>query len=275
MAIKKYKPTTPALRTMTVLVNEDLSENSPLKSLTKGKKRSSGRMRTGRISMRRLGGGHKKKLRTVDFKRDKYGVEAVVAGIEYDPNRSANIALLHYRDGEKRYIVSPEGLKIGSVIVCDEKAKIETGNSMRLKNIPVGTIIHNIELNLGKGAQLARSAGAFAQISGFEKKKAILKMPSGEIRYVNEECFATIGQVGNLDHNQVVIGKAGRSRWLGIRPNVRGTAMNPVDHPHGGGEGRTKGGRHPVSPWGLPTKGYKTRNKKNPTKSQILRRRKK
>ncbi len=275
MAIKKYKPVTPSSRTLTVLMNEDLSENSPLKSLTKGKKRRSGRMQGGRLTSRHLGGGHKKKYRQIDFKRDKFGVEAKVVSIEYDPNRSANIALLFYKDGEKRYIISPNGLKVDDVLVSAEKEKIKVGNSMKIKNIPVGTIIHNIEMEPNKGAQIARSAGTFAQISGFEKGKVILKMPSGETRYVNEECFATIGQVGNLDHNQVVIGKAGRNRWFGKRPHVRGTAMNPIDHPHGGGEGKTKGGRHPVSPWGQPTKGYKTRNKRKPSKSQILRKRKK
>ncbi|OHD14110.1 MAG: 50S ribosomal protein L2 [Spirochaetes bacterium GWD1_27_9] len=274
MSIKKYKPITPSLRELTVLVNKELSENSPLKSLTKGKRRSNGRARTGRISVRHIGGGHKQKFRTIDFCRDKYGIEAKVASIEYDPNRTANIALLFYKDGEKRYIISPEGLKVGDILVSGEKEKVKIGNAMKIKNIPVGTIIHNIELEPGKGSQIARSAGSFAQISGFENKKVILKMPSGEIRYVNEECFATIGQVGNLDHNQVCIGKAGRSRWLGVRPKVRGTAMNPVDHPHGGGEGRTKGGRHPVSPWGLPTKGYKTRNKRKSSSNQIIRRRK-
>lgn len=275
MAIKKYKPATPSLREMTALVNKDLSENAPLKSLTKGKRRSNGRMLGGSISSRHVGGGHKKKFRTIDFRREKYGIEAKVESIEYDPNRSANIALLSYKDGEKRYIICPNGLKVGEIIVSGEKEKIKVGNSIKLKNVPVGTIIHNIEMEPKKGAQIARSAGAFAQISGFENGKCILKMPSGEIRYINEECFATIGQVGNLDHNQVVLGKAGRSRWLGRRPHVRGTAMNPIDHPHGGGEGKTKGGRHPVSPWGLPTKGYKTRNKRKPSKSQILRKRKK
>jgi large subunit ribosomal protein L2 len=274
MAIKKFKPTTPTLRTLSVLVTDDLSENSPLKSLTNGKRRNNGRMRTGRLSVRHHGGGHKKKFRTIDFKRNKLDIEAVVLSIEYDPNRSSNIALLSYKDGEKRYIVSPEGLKVGAILMSGDKAKIEIGNCLKLKNIPVGTIIHNIEMEPGRGAQIARSAGTFAQISGFENGKVILKMPSGEIRYINEECIATIGQVGNLDHNQIVLGKAGRSRWLGIRPTVRGTAMNPVDHPHGGGEGKTKGGRHPVSPWGLPTKGYKTRNKRKPSKSQILRRKK-
>ena len=275
MGIKKFKPTTPALRELSVLVVDEINGNSPVKSLTSGKKRSSGRMNSGKISVRRLGGGHKKKYRKIDFKRDKYDIGAKVVSIEYDPNRSANIALLFYKDGEKRYIIAPDKLTVGSILVSGEKVKIELGNCLKIKNIPVGTIIHNIEIEPGKGAQIARSAGSFAQITGFENKKAILKMPSGEIRYINQECMAVIGQVGNLDANQICIGKAGRNRWFGLRPKVRGTAMNPIDHPHGGGEGRTKGGRHPVSPWGIPTKGHKTRNKKKPSGSQILRKRKK
>lgn len=275
MGIKRYKPITPSLRQKTSLTFEEITSSSSLKTLTSGKKRISGRMRIGRISIRRRGGGHKKKFRSIDFKREKYGIPAKVATIEYDPNRSSNIALLHYVDGEKRYIVSPEKLDVGTMIVSDEKAKIAIGNAMKLKNIPVGTIIHNVELEPGRGAQIARSAGAFVQISGFEKEKAILKMPSGELRYINSNCMATIGQVGNLDYQKVNLGKAGRSRWLGKRPKVRGVAMNPHDHPHGGGEGKTSGGRHPVSPWGVPTKGYKTRNRRKPSNSNIIRRRKK
>lgn len=275
MAIKRYKPITPGLREKTSLTFEEITNTSPLKSLTKGKKNRSGRMRTGRISVRRKGGGHKKKLRLIDYKRDKFGVEAKVASIEYDPNRTANIALLYYNDGEKRYIIAPNNLKVGDYIVADEQTKIKVGNAMRLKNIPVGTIIHSIEIEPGRGAQIARSAGSFAQISGFEKNKAILKMPSGEMRYINSECLATLGQVGNIDFQNVVIGKAGRNRWLGKRPKVRGVVMNPHDHPHGGGEGRTSGGRHPVSPWGVPTKGHKTRNPKKPSGKFIIRRRKK
>ncbi|HQB62606.1 MAG TPA: 50S ribosomal protein L2, partial [Spirochaetota bacterium] len=229
----------------------------------------------GRISIRHRGGGAKRKFREIDFKRDKYGVEARVASIEYDPNRSSNIALLFYRDGEKRYIICPDKLKVGDVVKADDSVEIEIGNCARLKNIPVGTIVHNIEMEPNKGAQIARSAGAYAQISGFENGKVIMKMPSGEMRYINEMCFATIGQVGNIDFNKVNIGKAGRKRDLGIRPSVRGTAMNPIDHPHGGGEGKTKGGRHPVTPWGKPTKGYKTRQKKKPSSNQIIRRKKK
>jgi len=275
MGIKRYNPTTPSLRNMTVLTYEEITEVKPLKALTKGKKRGSGRSGAGRISVRHKGGGAKRKFREVDFKRDKYGIEAKVASIEYDPNRSANIALLFYKDGEKRYIVCPDKLKVGDVIKSDDTVEVEIGNCARLKNIPVGTIVHNIEMEPNKGAQIARSAGAYAQISGFENGKVIMKMPSGEMRYINDMCFATIGQVGNIDFNKVNIGKAGRKRDLGIRPSVRGTVMNPIDHPHGGGEGKTKGGRHPVTPWGKPTKGYKTRQKKKPSSNQIIRRKKK
>jgi len=275
MGIKRYNPTTPSLRNMTVLTYEEITEVKPLKALTKGKKRGSGRSGAGRISVRHKGGGAKRKFREVDFKRDKYGIEAKVASIEYDPNRSSNIALLFYKDGEKRYIVCPDKLKVGDVIKSDDTVEIEIGNCARLKNIPVGTIVHNIEMEPNKGAQIARSAGAYAQISGFENGKVIMKMPSGEMRYINEMCFATIGQVGNIDYNKVNIGKAGRKRDLGVRPSVRGTAMNPIDHPHGGGEGKTKGGRHPVTPWGKPTKGYKTRQKRKPSSNQIIRRKKK
>lgn len=275
MGIKRYNPTTPSLRNMTVLTYEEITEVKPLKALTKGKKRGSGRSGAGRISVRHKGGGAKRKFREIDFKRDKYGIEAKVASIEYDPNRSANIALLFYKDGEKRYIVCPDKLKVGDVIKSDDTVEVEIGNCARLKNIPVGTIVHNIEMEPNKGAQIARSAGAYAQISGFENGKVIMKMPSGEMRYINDMCFATIGQVGNIDYNKVNVGKAGRMRDLGVRPSVRGTAMNPIDHPHGGGEGKTKGGRHPVTPWGKPTKGYKTRQKKKPSSNQIIRRKKK
>lgn len=275
MGIKKYKPTTPSLRGTSTLTFDEITTSRPYKALTKGKKRISGRMATGRISVRRRGGGHKKKYRAIDFKRDKFGIEAKVVSIEYDPNRSANIALLNYIDGEKRYIIAPNKLEVGTKIKSGEKVKISTGNAMQLKNIPVGTIVHNIEMEPGKGAQIARSAGAFVQISGFENNKAILKMPSGELRYVNENCLATIGQVGNLDVQNTQTGKAGRTRWNGRRPKVRGVAMNPIDHPHGGGEGKTSGGRHPVSPWGQPTKGYKTRNRRKNSTSLIIRRRNK
>ena len=274
--MKTYRPTSPSKRHHTTVTYRNvLTKGTPEKSLTKGFKRSVGRNNQGRITTRHKGGGHKRLYREIDFMYNKHDIPAKITSIEYDPNRNAFISLVCYKDGEKRYIISPEGLKVGDVIVSADKEKIKLGNSMKIKNIPVGTIIHNIEMEPKKGAQIARSAGTFAQISGFENGKTILKMPSGEIRYINEECFATIGQVGNLDHNQIVIGKAGRNRWLGKRPHVRGTAMNPVDHPHGGGEGKTKGGRHPVSPWGQPAKGYKTRNKRKPSKSQILRKRKK
>ncbi|HOJ62881.1 MAG TPA: 50S ribosomal protein L2 [Spirochaetota bacterium] len=276
MGIKRYKPVTPSLRAMTVLTFDEITDDKPLKSLVKGKKRSSGRMRTGRISVRHRGGGAKRKFRIVDFKRDKFDIEAEVVSIQYDPNRSCNIALLTYKDGEKRYIISPLDLKVGSKIVSSKNnVEIEIGNATLLKNIPVGTIVHNVEMYPGKGGQIARSAGSFVQINGFENGKCIVKMPSGELRYINENCLATIGQVGNLDYAKINIGKAGKSRLRGIRPTVRGTAMNPIDHPHGGGEGRTKGGRHPVTPWGQPTKGYKTRKKRKPSSSQIIRRRKK
>lgn len=275
MGIKRYKSITPGMRGKTGLTFEEITNTVPLKSLTKGKKKINGRMKTGRISVRRRGGGHKKKFRLIDFKRDKFDIEAKVASIEYDPNRSANIALLHYVDGEKRYIIAPNKLEVGQSVVSGEKVKLQIGNAMKLKNIPVGTIVHNIEMEPNRGAQIARSAGSFVQVSGFEKKRAILKMPSGEMRYINDECLATIGQVGNLDYIKIRIGKAGRNRWMGKRPKVRGVVMNPFDHPHGGGEGKTSGGRHPVTPWGVPTKGYKTRNKKKPSSSFILRRRKK
>ncbi len=276
MGIKRYKPVTPSLRTMMTLTFEEITDDKPLKSLVKGKKRSSGRMNSGRISVRHKGGGVKRKYRQIDFKRDKFDVEAKVVSIQYDPNRSCNIALLTYKDGEKRYIISPLNLKVGSTIISSKNnIEIETGNATLLKNIPVGTIVHNIEMSPGKGGQIARAAGSFAQINGFENGKCILKMPSSELRYINENCMATIGQVGNLDYANINIGKAGKTRLRGIRPTVRGTTMNPIDHPHGGGEGRTKGGRHPVTPWGQPTKGYKTRKKKKPSSSQIIRRRKK
>jgi large subunit ribosomal protein L2 len=275
VGIRRYDPITPGLRQKTGLTFEEITTDKPCKALTKGKRRINGRMQTGRISMRRRGGGHKKKFRDIDMMRDKYDIKAKVVSIEYDPNRSANIALLHYVDGEKRYIVAPNNLQVGQYVISGEKGKIEIGNAMKLKNIPIGTVVHNIEIEPGKGAQIARAAGSFAQITGFEKGKVVLKMPSGELRYINEECLATIGQVGNLDRQNVSIGKAGRNRWLGKRPKVRGVVMNPHDHPHGGGEGKTSGGRHPVSRWGQPTKGYKTRNRRKPSTKFIIRRRKK
>lgn len=274
MAIKKFNPVTPGLRQKTVLVNKDLSKNAPLKSLTKGKKTESGRAGTGTIAVRRRGGAHKRKYRAIDFYREKFGIPARVAGLEYDPNRTANIALLIYKDGEKRYILAPEGLKVGDVIVSGETCDIKTGNAMKLKNIPVGTIVHNVEMLPGNGARIGRAAGGSVQLTGFEGEYCALKMPSGELRLIHSNCLATIGQVGNIDHMNEVLGKAGRARWKGIRPSVRGMAMNPVDHPHGGGEGRNKG-THPVSPWGLPAKGFKTRSKKKVSSRFIIRRRKK
>ena len=262
MAIKSYRPTSPAIRFRTTLVDDNLSAERPLKRLTEPKTRISGRNNKGHLQVRHRGGGHKRLYRVIDFLRDKRGIPAKVQALEYDPNRSARIALLSYADGEKRYILAPNGLAIGATIVAGEDADILVGNSLPLKNIPLGTMIHNIEVKKGKGGQLARSAGVAAQLLAKEGSYAQLKMPSGETRMIHIDCYATVGQVGNLDHENVSIGKAGRTRWLGRRPTVRGVAMNPIDHPHGGGEGKTSGGRHPVSPWGLPTKGLKTRNNK-------------
>jgi large subunit ribosomal protein L2 len=272
MAIKGFKPTTPGRRGMTVVTFDELTTDRPHKPLTEGKSRISGRNNRGRITIWWRGRGHKRRYRMIDFRRDKIGVPGKVASIEYDPNRSANIALINYIDGEKRYILQPIGLKVGDPIVTSPEADILTGNALPLKNIPLGTMIHNIELRPGKGGQMVRSAGSVAQLMAKEGSYAQIKMPSGEIRKVLLECYATIGQVGNMDHNNVSIGKAGRSRWLGRRPHVRGVAMNPVDHPLGGGEGKTSGGRNPVTPWGKPTKGYKTRRNKR-TGSFIVRRR--
>jgi large subunit ribosomal protein L2 len=262
MPIKTYRPTTQTLRYRTTLVNDDITSTSPHKPLLEPKPRTGGRRNSGQTTMRFIGGGHKRKLRIIDFKRDKIGIPATVATIEYDPNRSARIALLNYADGEKRYILQPDGLKVGQKILSGPEADILVGNALPLKNIPPGTMIHNVELKPGKGAQMVRSAGGAAQLVAKEGEYALVKLPSGETRKVAQECMATIGQVGNLDHENVTIGKAGRSRWLGKRPHNRGVSMNPVDHPHGGGEGKTSGGRHPVTPWGQPTRGYKTRNNK-------------
>jgi large subunit ribosomal protein L2 len=262
MAIKTYRPVTPTRRFTTTLVNDDLTTNKPHKALTEPKKRSGGRRNSGDVTIWHRGGGHKRKLRIIDFKRDKFGIPAKVASIEYDPNRSARIALLSYADGEKRYILQPNGLTVGATVVSGPEADILVGNALPLKNIPPGTFVHSIELKPGKGAQMARSAGAQAQLVAKEAEYALLKLPSGETRRVLVDCMATIGQVGNLDHENVSIGKAGRKRWMGKRPVNRGVSMNPVDHPHGGGEGKTSGGRHPVTPWGQPTRGYKTRNNK-------------
>ena len=273
MGIKAYKPTSPGVRFMTRLDSEAITKSAPEKSLTKGISRSGGRNNQGRETLRFRGGGHKRRYRTIDFKRDKREIPARVASVEYDPNRSANIALLVYADGEKRYILAPAGLTVGGTVIAAEKAEIVPGNAMPLNNIPLGSTVHNVELKPGHGGQMVRAAGASAQLMAKEGKYATLRLPSGEMRMVLRTCWATIGQVGNVDHGNVSIGKAGRTRWTGRRPHVRGTAMNPIDHPHGGGEGRTKGGRHPVSPWGQPTKGYKTRRNKR-TGRFIVKRRK-
>ena len=275
MAIKKFKPTTPSRRHMTVIKSEEITKFSPEKSLLTSLKKNAGRNSQGKITVRHKGGGEKRKYRIIDFKRDKDGIPAKVAGIEYDPNRTANIALLNYKDGEKRYILAPLGLKVGDVIVSGEGSDIKVGNCLKMKDMPVGTVIHNIELKKGKGGQLVRSAGISAQLMAKEGKNVLLRLPSGEMRYVNAECKATIGQVGNVDHSNVTIGKAGRKRHMGIRPTVRGSVMNPNDHPHGGGEGRSPIGRpSPVTPWGKPALGYKTRNKKKQSNKMIVKRRK-
>jgi len=262
MPVKSFKPVTPSRRFMTVVTRDEITKDRPEKSLVEGKTRSGGRNNKGQITIWFRGGGHKRRYRIVDFRRDKTGVPARVAAIEYDPNRSARIALLHYADGEKRYILAPVGLTVGQTVVSGPEADIRPGNALPLENIPSGTTIHNIELRPGKGGQMVRSAGAAAQLVSKEGEWALIKLPSGEVRKVSVKCYATIGQVGNLDHENESLGKAGRSRWKGRRPHNRGVSMNPVDHPHGGGEGRTSGGRHPVTPWGQPTRGYKTRNNK-------------
>ena len=275
MAIKKFKPTTPSRRHMTVVISEEITKFSPEKSLLTSLKKHAGRNSQGKITVRHKGGGEKRKYRIIDFKRDKDGIPAKVAGIEYDPNRTSNIALLHYRDGEKRYILAPNGLKVGDILYSGEGSDIKIGNCLKMKDMPVGTIIHNIELKTGKGGQLVRSAGNSAQLMAKEGKNVLLRLPSGEMRYVNAECKATIGQVGNLEKENVTIGKAGRKRHMGIRPTVRGSVMNPNDHPHGGGEGRSPIGRpSPVTPWGKPALGYKTRNKKKLSNKMIVTRRK-
>ena len=275
MAIKNYKPTTPGHRNMSTLVNEDITKSTPEKSLTVTLKKNSGRNNQGKITVRHQGGGAKRKYRIIDFKRDKKEIIGVVASIEYDPNRTANIALINYVDGEKRYIIAPKGLKVGDKIVASETADIKVGNALPLMNIPVGTVIHNIELRPGKGAALARSAGTSAQILGREGKYVMIRLSSGEQRKVLGSCMATIGVVGNEDASLVKLGKAGRKRHMGIRPTVRGSVMNPNDHPHGGGEGRAPVGRKaPLTPWGKPALGYKTRNKKKQSNKFIVKRRK-
>ena len=277
MGIKTFKPTSKGVRFKTANDFKDVTSKSsnPVKALTGSKSRKNGRNNHGRITVRHMGGGHKRRYRDIDFKRNKDGIIARVTGIEYDPNRSANIALLTYADGEKRYILAPNGLQVGDKIQSGTGADIKTGNCMMLKEMPVGTLIHNVEMRPGKGGQLGRSAGTFAQLLSKEGEYCHLRLPSSEIRLIKSECRATIGQVGNLEHENISLGKAGRKRWMGVRPTVRGVAMNPVDHPHGGGEGRTSGGRHPVTPWGKPTKGYKTRKKNKPSNKYIVTKRKK
>jgi large subunit ribosomal protein L2 len=275
MPVKKFRPVTPTLRYKTVNSFDEVSVDKPQKALLRGAvSKTGGRNNQGRMTMRRRGGGHKRRYRVIDFKRNKLGVPGKVASVEYDPNRSSFIALIVYADGDKRYILAPAGLTVGAAVLAGPDAPISVGNAMPLSNVPLGSTIHNVELQPGAGGQLARSAGAEVQLLGRgENGRAQLRLPSGEIREVAVECMATLGQVGNVEHGNVVLGKAGRARWLGRRPKVRGVVMNPVDHPHGGGEGKTSGGRHPVTPWGKPTKGYKTRKHKNRSDAMILRRR--
>jgi len=274
MPIRTVKPTSPARRYLTYVTYAEITKTEPEKSLLTPKIRTNGRNNQGRITVRHRGRGHKRMLRDVDFRREKFGIPARVAGIEYDPNRSAHLALLFYRDGEKRYIIAPHGLKVGDTVMSGPQADILPGNALPIRNIPLGTLVHNVELQPGRGAQMCRSAGAQAQLLAKEGERATLKLPSGEVRLVNIACMATVGQVGNLDHENVSIGKAGRVRWKGFRPTVRGTVMNPVDHPMGGGEGKGKG-NHPMTPWGKPTKGYKTRRGAKPSDRDIVTRRKK
>ena len=275
MGLKKFRPTTPGQRYKTVSDFAEITTDKPEKSLLRPIKKSGGRDNQGHVSSRHRGGGHKRKYRVIDFRRNKRGIPAKVATIEYDPNRSARIALLAYADGEKRYILAPNGLEVGTQLLSGPDCDIQVGNALPLKSIPLGTVVHNLELTPGKGGQVARGAGTAATLVAKEGVHAQIKMPSGEVRIFHADCYCTIGQVGNLDHENIVIGKAGRSRWLGRRGRVRGVAMNPVDHPHGGGEGRTSGGRNPVTPWGKPTKGYKTRSKKQSDKLIVRRRNKK
>ncbi len=275
MPMKTFRPFTPSRRFMTVVTREEITKQTPEKSLTAIHQKTGGRNSSGRVTSRFIGGGHKQSYRLIDFKRDKAGIPAKVASIEYDPNRTARIALLNYADGEKRYIIAPLGLEVGKTVTSGPNADILVGNSLPLKNIPAGTFVHNIELKPGKGGQMARSAGTLAQLVSKEGGIALIKLPSGEVRKVQLECAATIGQVGNTDHENESLGKAGRTRWLGKTPHNRGVVMNPVDHPHGGGEGRTSGGRHPVSPWGQPTRGFKTRNNKRTDQFIVTRKSKK
>lgn len=274
MAIKIYSPVTPSRRSMTGHSFEEITRRKPEKSLVKGLKEHAGRNGAGRMTVRRRGGGHKRRYRDIDFRRNKFGVPAKVASIEYDPNRSARIALLHYVDGEKRYILAPLGIQVGEMLNSGPDAEIKVGNALPLERIPLGSAVHNVEMVPGAGGQLVRSAGVAAQLVDREGRYARLRMPSGEIRLLPVRCMATVGQVGNVDHSNISIGKGGRSCWMGRRPKVRGVAMNPIDHPHGGGEGKSSGGRHPVTPWGVPTKGYKTRNPKKKSGQFIVSRRK-
>jgi large subunit ribosomal protein L2 len=271
MSIKLLKPTTPGQRGMSKHGFEEITADKPERSLIEKRTRTGGRNNKGRITTRHIGGGHKRRYRTIDFKRDKAGIPAKVATIEYDPNRTARIALLVYADGEKRYILAPDGLQVGAKLLSGKDADILVGNSLPIRNIPVGTEVHNIELKPGKGGQICRAAGAFAQILGREDDYAQVRLMSGEVRRIHLDCVATIGKVGNLQHENIQLGKAGRRRWLGVRPTVRGVVMNPVDHPHGGGEGKTSGGRHPVTPWGQPTRGYKTRRNRRTSKFIVKR----
>lgn len=275
MPIKKYRPTTPSRRSMTVEDFSDLTKKPPEKALLEANPQKAGRNSHGHVTVRRRGGRHKRRYRVVDFRREKDGVPGKVVSIEYDPNRSARIGLVHYADGEKRYILMPARMQVGTVLQSGPKAEYQVGNTLPLRNIPLGTVVHNVELTPGQGGRLARAAGNGCQVLAKEGKFAALRLPSGEMRRVLLECRATIGQVGNEEYNNVNLGKAGRARWLGRRPKVRGVVMNPVDHPHGGGEGRTSGGRHPVTPWGVSTKGHKTRKAKKRTNQYIIRRRKK
>ncbi|WDN89286.1 large subunit ribosomal protein L2 [Desulfosarcina sp. BuS5] len=275
MAVKRVKPTSAGRRAQTYSTFEEITTTTPEKSLLKIIKKTGGRNVNGRITSRHRGGGHKRRYRIIDFKRNKVGIPATVATIEYDPNRSARIALLYYADGEKRYILAPLNLSVGDSVISSIEADIKPGNTLPLKNIPLGTHIHNIELTMGKGGQIVRSAGTYAQLMAKEDRYAQVKLPSGEVRMVLLNCNATIGQLGNVIHENISLGKAGRKRWLGRRPKVRGVAMNPVDHPMGGGEGRSSGGRHPCTPWGMPTKGYKTRNKRKNNRFVVKKRTKK
>ena len=273
MGIKRYKPNTPGRRFMTTSDFEQVTAKGPEKSLLAPLKRTGGRNNRGRITVRHRGGGHSRRYRIIDFKRDKEGVPGKIATIEYDPNRSSRIALVHFADGEKRYILAPLGLKVGDQVITSDSADIKPGNAMHLSAVPLGTWVHNIEMQVGRGGQMCRSAGTYAQVMAKEGAHVLLRLPSGELRKVPRQCRGTVGQVGNTTHENQSWGKAGRTRWKGRRPHVRGTAMNPIDHPHGGGEGRTKGGRHPVTPWGKPTKGYKTRNPRKPSSRFIVKRR--